>query len=147
MKAVCARCGGGRSRHDQVCPSCGHRPQGDGLLVAWLLSDAHLDAERLEHVSQQIQDGQEVQPSERQLEKARKALGQVLSSDPGLTSRDWAALAVASLVLTPLVSWVCWWWWRRQRPRASLQALATAIPGTALFTLGPVLWHLFTVFG
>lgn len=142
MKSVCARCGGARSGYEQVCPSCGHRPEGDGLLVAWLLSDAHLDPDRLQQVSLQIQQGEEIRPSERQLAKARRALGQVLSSDPGLSTRDWVALAASSLILTPAVPWVCWWWWRRQRPRAALQALATAIPGTAIFTAAPLVWFL-----
>ena len=31
-RAVCVRCGGERADFDQICPSCGHRPEGEGLL-------------------------------------------------------------------------------------------------------------------
>ena len=41
------RCGSLKPSYDDICPSCGHRPEGEGLLVAWLLSDMHLHRDEL----------------------------------------------------------------------------------------------------
>lgn len=133
-RAVCVRCGGDRVDYSQVCPACGHRPAGDGLLVAWLLSDANLGRAALDAAAARIRAGEPIRPTPNMLAKARRALGQDLSSDPGLSVGQRALIASCSLVLTPLVGWTCWWWWREDRPRAALQALAMSLPFTVLFT-------------
>ncbi len=130
------RCGSLKPSYDDICPACGHRPEGEGLLVAWLLSDMHLHREELQGVSDRIKGGESIRPSERMLDKARKALGLHFSTDPGLTGQQRLALLLCSLVLTPLVGWVVWVWWRRERPRAAVQALGLSLPATVLFTVG-----------
>jgi len=137
--AVCVRCGGFREDYQQICPSCGHRPEGEGLLVAWLLSDAHLDAEQLARSAERIQAGEAVRPSQRMIDRARRALGGDFVSDPGLGGVRMLGLGAVSVVLTPLVGLVLWAWWRRQRPRAAVQALAVSLP-VGLASLILVVW-------
>ena len=135
------KCGGQRGAFRQVCPACGHRPEGEGLLVAWLLSSENLDSDSLDSVAKRILEGESIRPSGRMLERARRALGSHIASDPGLGARVMLALFAVHLVLTPLVGWVLFAWWRQTRPRAALQALALAVPVTVLFT-GVFLWLL-----
>lgn len=137
MKVVCGRCGGSRETIQAVCPRCGHGAQGEGLLVAWLLSTENLTDEQLDAVAERIKGGQPLRPSPAQLQKARAALGLAFSSDPGLSVPERLSLLAGSLLLTPLPGWVAWWWWRESRPRASWQALALTAPATVLFTVLP----------
>ena len=62
-RAICVKCGGERTRYDQICPSCGHRPEGEGLLVAWLISDQHLSDEALSRTQARIRAGESIQPT------------------------------------------------------------------------------------
>ena len=139
QSAICLRCGGGKTDYRSVCPSCGHRPEGEGLLIAWLLSDESLNAHGLKVSAERIRNGEAIRPSEKQLDKARKALGNDFSSDPGLSTKQRVALLFTSLLLTPLPGWVLWFWWRSERPRAALQSLGLSLPATALYAVG-VLW-------
>jgi len=141
MNAVCVRCGQGRSQWDQICPHCGHRALGEGLLVAWLLSTESLTEAQLAKVSERIQGGETIRPKPAQLARAREALGRAYTSDPGLTVRQRIGLLALSLAATPLVGLTCWFWWRETRPRASIQSLALSLPATVLFTLfWPAMW-------
>jgi hypothetical protein len=137
--AVCVRCGGFRAVFRDICPHCGHRPEGEGVLVAWLLSEENLDPERLQAAAERVRGGEVIRPSDRMIERARKALGTHFSSDPGLTVAERAGLLALGLLVTPLPGWVLWAWWRRERPRAALQALGLSLPASALWFAG-VLW-------
>jgi hypothetical protein len=139
MRGVCVRCGEERADWREICASCGFRPEGEGLLVAWLLSDQNLTPEQMVKTAARVKAGESIKPSERMLEKARHALGTSMASDPGLTTRQRVALLLTTMFLTPLPGWVCWLWWRRERPRAAMQALALALPGTLVFTV-LVIW-------
>lgn len=134
IRAVCVRCGAERGHYEQICPECGHRPEGDGLLVAWLLSAANLGDDALAQVRQRIKGGEVIRPSAKMLDKARRALGQHLSTDRGLSTGERLGLLATNLVLTPLVGWVLTIWWWGSRPRAALQALALTLPVSVLFT-------------
>lgn len=133
IRGICVRCGAERSHYEQICPECGHRPEGDGLLVAWLLSGENLDQDALTSVQNRIRSGEAIRPSANMLEKARRALGQHLATDRGMPTRDRLLLLATNLVLTPLVGWVLLVWWRNTRPRAALQALALTLPVSVLF--------------
>src|SRR5688500_10630396 len=85
MKSVCLRCGVIRGSFDQICPQCGHRPEGEGLLVAWLLSSDHLAPDALQRTAERGAAGEAIRPSARQLDRARRALGRHFSVDPGMT--------------------------------------------------------------
>lgn len=134
-RAVCVRCGGVRPSFDAICPSCGHRPDGEGLLIAWLLSEHNLDGPGLEKVQLRIKEGEVIRPSARMLDKARRALGAHFSTDAGMTTAEHLQLLAVNLLLTPLVGWVLFVWWRAERPRASLQALRLTLPVSVLFTV------------
>ena len=143
MRAVCSRCGGQKPDFDHTCPTCGFRPDGDGLLVAWLLSTHHRDADQLDAIAGRIRAGEVVKPSRRMLDQARRALGRSWATDQGMTRGQRTALIATSLFLTPLVGWVLAGWWREQRPRAALQALALSLPASVLF-FGLGLWMMAT---
>ncbi|MCB9680027.1 MAG: hypothetical protein H6733_01020 [Alphaproteobacteria bacterium] len=138
-RAICVRCGADKGHYERICPACGHRPEGEGLLVAWLLSDAHLDAGGLDKAARRIARGDTIRPSEAMLERARRALGAHASADPGLSGGQRLALLATSLVLTPTVGLTLWAWWRTERPRVALQALWLSLPASVLYAVG-VLW-------
>lgn len=140
-RALCVKCGGERTRFDQICPACGHRPDGEGMLIAWLLSSENLTDAQLRQTQARLRKGEHIKPSAKMLEKARRALGQHFTTDEGLTNPQRMGLLATSLFLTPLVGWVLFAWWWDQKPRAALQALALSLPATVLFT-GGVLWAL-----
>jgi hypothetical protein len=136
-RAVCPRCGADRLRYSDTCPSCGHRPVDDGLLIAWLLSSEHLSDAQLDAAKQRIAEGGTIQPSKRQLRVARRALGRTFDSDPGLSLTHRTLLLATSLVLTPLPAWACFAWWLNTRPKAAWQSFGVALPGSVLyFALG-----------
>lgn len=132
-RAVCARCGASRTDFREVCPACGYRSEGDGVLVAWLLSSAHFDDKQLDAASARIKSGEPLRPTEAMFDRARKALGEDLSTDAGLSTPQRVGLLVVSLLVTPLPAWVMAIWWWQSRPRAALQALALAVPSSAAF--------------
>ena len=142
-RAVCARCGDSRTDFREVCPACGFRSDGEGVLLAWLLSSAHFDDKQLDAASQRIKKGEPLRPTEAMFDRARRALGEDLSTDAGLTTQQRLGLLVMSLLITPLPAWVMAVWWWRSRPRAALQSLALAVPCSAAFV---TLW-LWTLLG
>jgi hypothetical protein len=135
IEAVCLRCGAEKSDFDVVCGACGHRPEGEGLLVAWLLSRHHLSAEQLTRASLRIRQGEALRPSDAQLDKARKSLGRDASSDRGLDGLQRGGLLATSFLLTPLVGLTLWWWWRDDRPRSSFQAFWLSAPVSVLYMM------------
>jgi hypothetical protein len=139
MKSVCLRCGAIRGGFDQICPQCGHRPEGEGLLVAWLLSSANLAPEELQRASERVAGGEVIRPSGKQLDRARKALGRHFSVDPGLSLASRVSVLACALVLTPLPGLVLAAFWRNERPRAALEAFALSAPASVLYFVG-VIW-------
>jgi len=134
LRAACVRCGTLREGLRATCPQCGLRPEGEGVLVAWLLSAGHLSDAQLTAAAARVAGGEVLRPSHAMLAVARRALGVDFTSDPGLTPGQRALVLGASVVLTPLVGGTLWAWWRRQRPRAALQALLLSAP-VSLITL------------
>lgn len=135
VRAICVRCGDERADFDQICPGCGHRPDAEGRLVAWLLSSENLDDAGLADVQRRIRAGKAIRPSGRMLDKARRALGRHVETDIGLTSRQKIALLATSVLLTPLVGWMLFGWWWSERPRAAMQALALSLPASIGFAV------------
>lgn len=131
-RAVCVRCGADRPAFDAVCPACGHRPEGDGLLVAWLLSDAYLDEAGLERAAARIRSGEPVRASDRMLERARIALGRHVSRDAGLSRRARLGLLALGVVATAVPGLMLAWWWREDRPRSARQAFVLSVPSAVL---------------
>jgi hypothetical protein len=138
MKSVCLRCGTVRGAFDQICPQCGHRPEGEGLLVAWLLSSENLTPEELQRTATRVAGGEVIRPSAKQLERARRALGRHFAVDPGMTLAQRLTLLACSVVLTPLPGLVLAAWWRTERPRAALEALALSAPVSVAYFAGVI---------
>ena len=134
MKAVCVRCGAEKAHYGNVCPSCGNRPDGEGLLVAWIASDANLDEAALAATSRRIAAGEPLRPSAAMLQKARRALGREISTDEGLTVLQRFLLLGCSIVFTPFVGFTCFFWWRTEHPRSAWQALGLSLPPSVFFT-------------
>lgn len=134
-RAVCQRCGGVKASYPAPCPACGHRPEGEGLLVAWLLSDEHLSGDALDGAGSRIRAGQPVRPSDRQLDRARRMLGQHLNTDAGLGAGRRRWLLAVSLLITPAVALTIAVWWWTERPRAAREAAAIGVPASILATL------------
>ncbi len=132
-RAVCARCGASRAEFREVCSACGYRAEGEGVLVAWLLSSAHFDEKQLDAAAERIKKGEPLRPTDAMFDRARKALGEDLSTDQGLSTAQRVGLLVLSLLVTPLPAWLVAVWWWRARPRAAMQALALAVPSSAAF--------------
>ncbi len=137
-RAICIQCGNDRGGFEQVCPSCGHRPEGDGRLVSWLLSDQYLTREQLDEVERRVKAGENLRPSRASLDIARRALGSHFATDEGLTVAERLGMMATSLLLTPLPGLVAALWWRRERPRAAAQALALSLPFSLLFFFGVI---------
>jgi hypothetical protein len=134
-RAVCVRCGADRMVYDQVCPACGFLPEGDGLAVAWLLSDNHLGDHELDAAQARVRAGEPIEPNAKMLKVAKQALRTTFATDPGLTTVQRLGVLACSLLLTPLVGWTLWWTWRTRRPRAAWQAFALSAPATVAFTV------------
>ncbi|MCB9765290.1 MAG: hypothetical protein H6739_36285 [Alphaproteobacteria bacterium] len=142
-RGICIRCASYKDRALGSCPACGHRPEGDERLVAWLFSRHFLDEEELEQAAARLASGEEVKPPPELLDRARRALypaegsaadglqpvgAGVLGRDTGLTGEQQVLLGLANVVLTPLLGFVYWWSLRRVRPVASRQALQVTLP-------------------
>lgn len=136
MKAVCVRCGAAKGAWDRICPACGQVPEGDGLLVAWLLGDAHLTEPELERAALRIRAGEAVRPSARMLDAARRALGIHAEHDTGLTQAQRLGLLALGFLVSPAPGLAMWWSWRGRYPRSALQALGLSLPTSILVTLG-----------
>ena len=137
MRAVCSRCGSEKTAFDGVCVECGHRPEGEGMLVAWLLSEHHLPRGSLEAAGARIQKGDPPRPSNAQLSIARRHLGQSVVGDPGLSLNEALLLLAGNIAFSPLIGWVSAISWWKTRPRAAVQSAVLALPvsvlGTGLF--------------
>lgn len=143
-RAICVRCGAARHGWAEVCPGCGHRPEGEGLLIAWLLSEEHLSAGALERAAERIRAGEPVRASAHMLARARKALGREASQDPGMTGPQRRLLVLTSLLLTALPGLALWWHWRQAFPRSASQAVRLSLPAGAL-AWGASLWVWWTL--
>jgi hypothetical protein len=134
MAAVCLRCGTTKSAFDRVCSRCGHAPEGDGLLTAWLLSDQWLSEPELGQAAARIARGEAPRPSARLLDQARRELGQHLTQDPGLGPWRRLMLLLLGVFVTPAVGLaIAWTWWMRY-PRAAREALWVSLPTSVVLT-------------
>lgn len=142
------RCGAFKDRAMGSCPACGHRPEGDDRLVAWLLSRQHLDEVELARAAARVAQGEPLQPSAQMLAEARRALfpaaadGEDGDVDAPLTVEQQVALGVGNLLLTPLLGWTTWALLRRSRPTAARQALVVTLPVAAALTAAWLGWML-----
>jgi hypothetical protein len=134
VAAICLRCGAPKSGPQGVCAACGHNPQGEGQLVAWLLSDAHLSPPELLEAAARIQRGLSPRPSARMLDLARRTLGVHVDLDPGLSGTERVGLMLLGLAVSPAPGLAMAWTWWNSRPRAARQALGLSAPSSVIAT-------------
>ena len=129
MSAICHRCGGHKQEAFQPCSECGHTPIGQGRLIAWLFSSAHLSSEELKLAADRIRSGEIPEPSSDLLKHAKQ---QGLRNSPSdlrpLPAPALMGIGLGSLILTPLVGFAVWWGLRYDRPIAAKQALRVTAP-------------------
>ena len=148
-RGVCLRCGSFKDRAMGSCPACGHRPEGDERLHAWLVSRHHLSDDEMAAAAERIGAGEELRPppelldlAERNLYPAGRAVPRPsapedpdpLFIDQPLDGETQVLLGLGNVALSPLLGFVTWWSLRDRRPRAAAQALTITAP-TALISL------------
>lgn len=131
MKSICHRCGGKKAGAFLPCPGCSYTPKATDRAVAWLFSSDHLSGQELEEAAARIQQGEQPDPAERLLVKAREQIrlsAQKQATDQALTSRSLAGIGLMSLLLTPMAGFALWWGYRVERPTAASQILRITWP-------------------
>ena len=124
------------------CAACGWKAIGAERELALLCSTRFHDGAGLSALAERIRRGEVLNPSAELREKARAALAPV---PEGVVLRrgQMAALAVANLVVTPLLGWAAWFRLRDRPGPAGMQALMVTVPITLGLGLvwGWVLWR------
>lgn len=113
------------------CKSCSFVPTGEHRQVAWLFSREHLDEAELEEAARRIREGELPEPPRELLEHARESMGAKPLDQEALrplSSTQMLGLALADLLLTPLVGFALWFGLREERPVAARQALRITVP-------------------
>ncbi|MCB9742903.1 MAG: hypothetical protein H6741_05330 [Alphaproteobacteria bacterium] len=144
-RGICIRCASYKDRALGSCPACGHRPEGEERVLAWLFSRNFLDEDELEEAAARLARRERPRPPARLQELARRALypGQggeagargirpvgadAVPHDRGLSGEQQVLLGAASVLLTPLLGFVYWWSLRQRRPVSARQALWVTLP-------------------
>ena len=99
--------------------------------VAWLFSNEHLSQEELREAGQRIQAGEQPDPSEKLLNKAREEIRKqalTQTTDQAMTPSALVGVGALSIFLTPLAGFAFWWGYRTERPTAAVQILRTTWP-------------------
>lgn len=137
-RGICVRCASFKDRALGSCPACGHRPEGEERLLAWLFSRNFLDADELEEAATRLSAGEEVRPTPQLIRLARAALYPAsaqaglpptrLGREQPLSGEQQVLLGFANVLLTPLFGFVLWWGFRQTRPVAARQTLRITAP-------------------
>lgn len=131
--AICHRCAGPKKGPFVPCKSCGFVPTGEHRQVAWLFSRDHLDEDELDEAARRVREGALPEPPRELLEHARESMGAKPLDQEALrplSSSQLAGLALADVLLTPLVGYALWFGLREERPVAARQALRITVPVT-----------------
>ena len=131
VAAICHRCAGPKKGPFVPCKNCGFVPTGEHRHIAWLFSREHLDESELQEAAARILAGSLLEPPKALLEHARESMGaKPLDQDAlrPLSSTQMLALAVADVVLTPLLGFAIWFGLRDERPVAARQSLRITLP-------------------
>ncbi len=138
--AICHVCGGAKDLALARCPGCGTLPVGDDRALALICSARMLDVDALEGVRARLRRGERLQPSAALLARAHALLRGDAPDERTLTAREVLGLAVASLLVTPLLAWLAWFRWRTLPGRASRQAWQVALTTSAASVGAWVAW-------
>lgn len=140
VRAICHRCGSAKKGPFVPCKACAVVPTRESRAVAWLLSSHHLNAEELDDAARRIRAGDVPDPPRALRDDARRAMGAVNAppvDDRRLVGMERVGLALASVLLTPLIGLALWLGLREARPTAARQVIAVTIPIAVILT---VIW-------
>ncbi len=141
LAAICARCGAEKDLPLGRCPGCGHLPAGEDRALALVCSTRVLDEAALRTAQERIRRGEPVRPTAALLERARGILSGGTERSARLDARQLVAIAVANVLLTPLVGYAVWWRHREDTGPAARQALLVTVPVSIALLLGIVAWR------
>ncbi len=129
--ALCHACGGDKDLALAKCAACGVLPVGDARALALICSSRMLEPDALEGVRARLRRGERLQPSPALLARAHALLRGDAPDERTLSPREVLGLAVASLLVTPLLAWLAWFRWRTLPGRAARQAWQVALTTSA----------------
>ena len=132
--ALCVRCGAEKDLPLGRCGACNTVPVDVERELAIVCSTRILDIEALRAAQERIRRGEPVRPTEALRARARAILSGEVAASYAFTVRQVAALALANVVLTPLLGYAVWFRYRTRPGPAATQALVATIPvSVALF--------------
>lgn len=140
--ALCHGCGADKDLPLARCSACGLVPEGDARALALICSTRILEAESLEGARARIRKGERLAPSAAMLARAHTMLRGEAPQALTLSRVQWAGLAVASLLATPLLAWLAWFRWRTREGRAERQAWQVALYTSAASAGAWIAWKL-----
>ncbi len=139
--AICHACGADKDLSLARCAACGVLPEGDARAYALLCSTRMLDAGALEDVRQRLRSGERLHPSAATLARAHALLRGEVPDAMELRPRQVAGLALASLLVTPLLAWLAWFRWRSRPGTAGASALRVALLTSAASVGAWIAWR------
>lgn len=109
--------------------------------LAIVCSTRVLDAAALQAAQERIRRGEAVRPTEALRARARAILSGRETVLARFTAGQLAALALANIVLTPMLGYAVWFRYRTRPGPAARQALAATIPVSILLFFALLAWR------
>lgn len=134
--AICTACGAGKDLPLARCAACGEAPVDREL--ALLASDRFLSGPDRIALQERIRKGERLNPGASARAQARQMLA---SPDTPLilSNRQMWLLALANLLLTPVLGYAVWF--RARGAPAGTQALLVTVPISLALGIGAVAWR------
>ncbi len=128
--AICMRCGKGKHTPFARCSACSHLPMGEEREVALLCSSRYLNPAQRLMLQERIRRGENINPGPEARADARARLESGEPQDSlehsGLSRDQLLWLALANLLLTPMIGYAIWF--RAHGGPAGTQALLVTVP-------------------
>jgi len=138
---VCCRCGAEKDLPLGRCGACGGLPVDDERELALLCSTRILDLPALRAAQARIRRGEPLRPTEALRARARALLRGQEVVIVGFSARQLAGLALANLLLTPLLGYAVWFRYRTRPGPAARQALLATVPVSFILLVALVAWR------
>jgi hypothetical protein len=140
--AVCIRCGSAKDLPLGRCPACAHLPVGQERELSLICSTRVLDPAALVQAQLRIQAGEPLQPSAELLARARAVFAGAAPAPVTLSRGQLVALALADVLLTPMIGYAVWFRYRTRPGPAARQVLRVTLPISALLFVVVIGWRL-----
>ncbi len=130
--ALCIRCAADKDLPLGRCGACGYLPgiesgTDDALVASLCASGRLLSAEALVAARERMLRGEALTPSPALRARAHALLRGAPAEEAALTTGRVVGLALASLLVTPLLAWAAWFRWRARGGPAGAQAFRVAL--------------------